>query len=82
MFLSARPTSDVLLTVTRSGSPYVTVSPATLTFTTANWSTAQTVTVRAAEDADAVRGRALLTHAVDASRSANEYDGVPITYFR
>ena len=77
VFLSARPTSDVVLTVTRSGSPYVTVSPATLTFTTANWSTAQTVTVRAAEDADAVRGRALLTHAVDASRSANEYDGVP-----
>ncbi len=77
VFLSARPTSDVVLTVTRSGSSDVTVDRATLTFSPANWSTAQTVTVRAAQDADAVRGRALLTHAVDASRSANEYDGVP-----
>ena len=43
--LNAQPTSNVVIGVTRTGSPDVTVSPATLTFTRANWSTAQTVTV-------------------------------------
>ena len=76
--LDAQPTSDVVINVTKSGSPDVTVSPATLTFTTANWSTAQTVTVAAAQDADAVNDAASITHAVDASRSANEYDAVSI----
>ena len=56
----------------------VTVSPATLTFTTANWDTAQTVTVSAAQDADAANDAASITHAVDASRSANEFDNVNI----
>ena len=35
----------------------VTVAPEELTFTTLNWSRAQTVTVSAAEDEDAVVGR-------------------------
>ena len=35
-----------------------------LSFTSANWDTAQTVTVRAAEDDDDADGRAVLTHAV------------------
>ena len=65
-------------TVVRQRNLHVTVSPATLTFTPANWSTAQTVTVRAAQDADAVNDAASITHAVDASRSANEYDNVSI----
>ena len=33
MKLDAQPTSDVVIGVTKSGSPDVTVSPATLTFT-------------------------------------------------
>ena len=76
--LDAQPTSDVVINVTKSGSTDVTVSPATLTFTTSNWSTAQTVTVAAAQDADAVDDAAAISHAVDASRSANEYDNVSI----
>ena len=76
--LNAQPTSDVVISVTASGNTDVTVSPATLTFTTANWSTAQTVTVRAAQDADAVNDAASITHAVNASRSADEYDAVTI----
>ena len=76
--LGAQPTSDVVIGVTKSGSTDVTVSPATLTFTTSNWSTAQTVTVAAAQDADAVNDAASITHAVDASRSANEYDAATI----
>ena len=76
--LNLQPTSDVVINVTKSGSDDVTVSPATLTFTTSNWATAQTVTVAAAQDADAVNDAASITHAVDASRSANEYDAVTI----
>ena len=76
--LDVQPTSDVVINVTKSGSDDVTVSPATLTFTTANWDTAQTVTVAAAQDADAVNDAASIAHAVDAARSANEYDAVTI----
>ena len=76
--LNTQPTSDVVISVTASGSSDVTVSPATLTFTTANWSTAQTVTVSAAQDADAVNDAASITHAVVDASSANEYDAVTI----
>ena len=76
--LDAQPTSDVVIGVTKSGSPDVTVSPATLTFSSSNWDTAQTVTVAAAQDADAVNDAASIAHAVDASRSANEFDAVTI----
>ena len=76
--LDAQPASDVVISVTKSGSPDVTVSPATLTFSTSNWSTAQTVTVAAAQDPDAVNDAASITHAVDAARSANEFDAVAV----
>ena len=84
--LDAQPTSDVVISVTRTGSSDVTLdtdtgtsgNQTTLTFTTANWSTAQTVTVAAAQDADAVNDAAAISHAVDASRSANEFDAVTI----
>ena len=76
--LDAQPASDVVISVTRTGSPDVTVSPATLTFTRANWSTAQTVRVSAAQDADAVNDAASITHAVVAAQSADEYDAVTI----
>ena len=76
--LNLQPTSDVVIDVTSSGNTDVTVSPATLTFTPANWSTAQTVTVAAAQDADAVDDAASITHAVVASRSADEFDAVNI----
>ena len=76
--LNTQPTSDVVIGVTRTGSPDVTVSPATLTFTSSNWSTAQTVTVSAAQDADAVNDAASIAHAVVAARSADEFDAVTI----
>ena len=76
--LDAQPTSDVVISVTKTGSTDVTVSPATLTFTTANWNTAQTVTVSAAQDADAVNDAASIAHAVVDASSANEYDAVTI----
>lgn len=47
--LSAAPSGTV--TVTLGSDPQLTRSPATLTFTTGNWSTPQTVTVAAVDDA-------------------------------
>ena len=76
--LNTQPASDVVIGVTKTGSSDVTVSPATLTFTPSNWDTAQTVTVRAAQDADAVNDAASITHAVVDGESADEYDGVAV----
>lgn len=49
MALSAAPSANVTVTVTPDAQ--VTRSPATLTFTTVNWATPQTVTVNAVDDA-------------------------------
>ena len=62
--LGSQPTGSVTVTPSRSGSSDVTVAPSPLTFTTGNWSTAQTVTVSAAADSDAADDTATVTHAV------------------
>ncbi len=61
VILDRRPSGNVTVTVS-GASGDVTVSPGSLTFTRSNWDTAQTVTVRAAEDADAVADSVTLTH--------------------
>ncbi len=60
--LSTRPSSDVSVTVTRvSGDTDITVqSGSNLTFTTANWSQNQTVTLSASEDVDISNGTAAI----------------------
>ena len=61
---TSEPTGQVTVTPSRSsGDADVTVSGA-LTFTPANWDTAQTVTVSAAQDLDAVDDTAVIGHAV------------------
>ena len=75
MLLDTEAASDVVISVS-SDNTDVTVSPATLTFTTANWGTAQTVTVRAAHDADAVNDAASITHAVVDADSDDLYDDI------
>ena len=62
--LTSKPSGNVTVTPSRTGSTDVSVSPSPLTFTTGNWSTAQTVTVAAAQDADALNDTATLSHAV------------------
>lgn len=61
--LGTQPTADVVITII--GTPQVTVSPATLTFTPENWDIAQTVTVSAVDDSD-IEGAhtAVVTHSV------------------
>ena len=48
-----------------------------LTFTTTDWSTAQTVIVAAAHDDDGDAGSATITHAVVDAESDEDYDPVP-----
>ncbi|MBL4824143.1 MAG: hypothetical protein JKY07_02655, partial [SAR324 cluster bacterium] len=50
--LSAAPTEDVTVSVSSSNTSEGTVSPATLTFNSANYNVAQTVTVTGVNDAD------------------------------
>ena len=74
--LAAPPSESVTVAITSSNAE-VTVddtggaTPNTLTFTTGDWSTARTVTVRAAEDDDAEADSATLTHEIG---GASEYD--------
>ena len=70
--LAAEPASDVTVALTVTNDADVTVSPASLTFTSGNYSTAQTVTVSAAEDADLTNGSASIAHAA----SGGGYMGV------
>ena len=74
--LAVQPSSTVTLTLAISGDDDLTVSPTTLTFTTATWNTAQTVTVAAAQDEDTVNGSAVIT--TTASSSDASYHGIPI----
>ena len=59
--LNTLPTGDVMVAVS-SDNTDVTVSSSSLTFTTTDWNSAQTVTVTAGQDADAVNDMATLTH--------------------
>ena len=49
--LNTQPTANVTIGLSSSDTTEGTVSPASLTFTTANWNTAQTVTVTGVDDA-------------------------------
>ena len=89
--LATLPTEAVTVTVTRTAesSPDVTVGPAatpgtrTLVFTTGDWNTAQTVTVRAAQE-DETEGdyrdeEATLTHAVTGYGAVTTAPAVTVT---
>ncbi len=63
--LTTEPADDVTITINDpTDNSDVTAGPASLTFTSDNWDTAQTVTVSAAHDTDADDETATVTHAV------------------
>ncbi|MBF2755289.1 MAG: hypothetical protein ISN29_08545, partial [Gammaproteobacteria bacterium AqS3] len=71
--LDTKPTGSVTVRVSRvSGSPDVTASPTTLTFTASNWDTAQSVTISAAADDEADPDSARLRF----STSGSDYGSV------
>ena len=79
--LDSEPTASVVVTPTSGDTGAVTVSTAasdnTLTFTTSNWQTAQTVTVTGVEDADSDDETVTVTHA--ASGSGSGYGSVSVS---
>ena len=76
--LNRAPTSNVVLSVTSASTADLTVSPATLTFTPANWNTRQTVTVTAVND-QVIEGREKtdVTLAVVDASSDDTFDPAP-----
>ena len=72
--LDGQPTANVVIAMS-SDNADVTAQPASLTFTPDNWQTAQTVTVRAAQDDDAADDKATISHAVSGS---DEYTGIAV----
>ena len=75
--LGSQPTDTVTVGVagTADSDPDVTVSPATLTFTTGSWDTAQRVTVSGGQDADAEDDAATIEHTV----SGGDYGANKVT---
>ena len=82
--LDAQPASAVVIDVAASSDARVSVggsaaaATASLTFTTGNWDTAQTVTVTAVHDDDTAGDEATITHTVNSSSSSDEYDPVTV----
>ena len=74
--LDTEPTANVVVTVAGHAGTDVTPDPATLTFTTVNWETAQTVTVTAGDDGDTADDTVALTHS--AASADTDYQGITI----
>src|SRR5690606_18160338 len=75
--LGAQPATNVVIDVTSADTGEVTVSPATLTFTSGNWSTPQTVTVTGVDDAATDGSQETeVTLVVDASASDDAFGDV------
>ena len=80
--LSSEPTATTTVTITGHSGTDLTLSGPTngeLTFTSSNWSTAQTVTVKAAQDADAVNDKETLTHTGEGGDYAGLTRDLPVT---
>ena len=74
--LDTLPTANVVVTVAGHAGTGVTLDTTTLTFTTVNWETAQTVTVTAGNDADTAGETVTLTHS--AASTDSDYGGIAI----
>ena len=77
--LTSTPTDTVTVSVTGQAGTDLTVSPTAMTFTTSNWQAAQTVTVKAADDADTVADTATLTHTATGADYAGVTGTVTVT---
>ena len=74
--LNAQPTADVTIALSSGDTSEGTVSPASLTFTPANWAVPQTVTVTGVDD-DLVDGHTAYIVSTAAATSADpDYDGL------
>ena len=76
--LGSEPTGPVTVEP-QSDSQSVTVSPASLTFTSGNWNTPQPVTVRAVADDDTVEETVIITHSVTGFEAVTEGGSIAVT---
>ena len=74
--LNAQPTSNVTITLTSNDTTAATVT-SSLTFTSGNWHTPQTVTITGVNDADSVNETVTISHAL----SGGGYNAVTMTNF-
>ena len=70
--LETQPSENVTVTVTGHSGTDLSLDKTTLTFTTGNWNTAQTVTVKAVHDDDGADDKATLTHTAAGGNYAGE----------
>ena len=77
--LSSEPTATVTVAVTGHSGTDLTLSTSSLTFTTTTWDVAQTVTVSAGQDADAVDDAATLTHTASGGDYASVTSELQVT---
>ena len=82
--LATQPSATVIVTISGHGGADLTLSGTTLTnnqlpFTTTNWGTAQTVTVKAGHDNDASNDTATLTHTASGGDYAGIIADLPVT---
>ena len=77
--LATQPTAQVTIAVTGHSGTDLTVGPTSLTFTTTNWATVQTVTVAAAEDDDGADDTATLAHTASGGDYAGETESLTVT---
>ena len=77
--LATQPSEDVTVTVSGHNGTDVTLNKTTLTFTTSNWGTAQTVTVKAAEDDDGTDDTVTLTHTAAGGNYAGASGDLKVT---
>ena len=74
--LDSEPVSDVSIGISSSDTGEITVTPASLTFTSADWNTAQTITLTGVDD-DMDDGNTAVTILTDAAVSADpKYNGL------
>ena len=79
MKLATRPSGSVSVTIYGTCWHGPDADKTTLTFTTTNWGTAQTVTVKAGQDDDAVNDTATLTHTASGGDYVNVTKDLPVT---
>jgi hypothetical protein len=76
--LDSQPTNTVTIALTSSDISEGVVSPASLSFTTSNWNTAQTATISGVDDMQ-VDGDISFTISFSAQSADSNYNAVPIT---
>ena len=77
--LATQPSGSVTVSITGQASTDLTLDKTTLTFTVDNWNTAQTVTVKAGQDADGANDTGTLTHTASGGDYVTVTKDLPVT---